>query len=150
MNWKQLLAYISGSVDEELLLRIEYLVAENRILRDQIKGRIQFTNAQRKTLAEIGKKLSKQALAEVTNIVKPDTILAWHRKLVAQKFDGSHQHQSVGRPRIDSELEEFVVRLASENRSWGYDRIQGALKHLGYTYCIYRRNLRDGMHLRVR
>jgi hypothetical protein len=76
MDWKQLLAYISGSVDEELLLRIEYLVAENRILRDQIKGHIQLTDAQRKTLAEIGKKLSKQALEEVANIVKPDTILA--------------------------------------------------------------------------
>jgi hypothetical protein len=77
MDWKQLLAYISGSVDEELLLRIEYLVAENRILRDQIKGRIQLTDAQRKTLTKIGKKLSKQALEEVANSVKPDTILAW-------------------------------------------------------------------------
>jgi putative transposase len=135
MDWKQLLAYISGSVDEELLLRIEYLVAENRILRDQIKGRIQLTDAQRKTLTKIGKKLSKQALEEVANIVKPDTILAWHRKLVAQKFDGSQHRKSLGRPRIDSELEELVVRMARENRSWGYDHIQGALKQLGYTIC---------------
>ncbi len=75
MNWKTLLACISGSVDEELLLRNEYLAAENRILRDQIKGRLQLTDAERKTLAEIGKKLSKQALEEVTSIVKPDTIL---------------------------------------------------------------------------
>jgi putative transposase len=117
MDWKQLLAYISGSVDEELLLRIKYLVAENRILRDQINGRIQFTDAQRKTLAAIGKKLSGQALEEVANIVKPDTILAWHRKLVAQKFDGSQYRKSLGRPRIDSELEELVVRMAHENRS---------------------------------
>lgn len=75
MNWRTLLACISGSVDEELLLRNEYLAAENRILRDQIKGRLQLTDAERKTLAEIGKKLSKQALEEVTSIVKPDTIL---------------------------------------------------------------------------
>jgi len=61
MDWKTLLAYISGSVDEELLLRNEYLVAENRILRDQIKGRVQLSGAERQTLAEIGKKLGKQA-----------------------------------------------------------------------------------------
>jgi hypothetical protein len=62
MDWKILLACITGSVDEELLLRNEYLVEENRILRQQIEGRVQLTDAQRQTLAEIGKKLSKQAL----------------------------------------------------------------------------------------
>jgi transposase InsO family protein len=133
MDWKQLLAYITGSVEEELLLRNEYLVAENRIFRDQIKGRAQLCDAERRTLAEIGKKLSKQALAEVAIIVKPATILAWHRKLVAQKFDGSTQRQSPGRPRIDFEIEALVLRMARENRSWGYDRIQGALQHLGYS-----------------
>jgi putative transposase len=133
MDWKQLLAYISGSVEEELLLRIESLVAENRTLRHQITGRVQLNDAERRTLAEIGKKLSKQALEEVPSIVKPGTILAWHRKLVAQKFDGSKHRQSLGRPRIDPELEEIVLRMARENRSWGYDRIQGALKHLGYS-----------------
>jgi putative transposase len=132
MDWKQLLAYITGSVEEELLLRNEYLVAENRILRDQIKGRVHLSDTERQTLAEIGKKLSKQALTEVASIVKPDTILAWHRTLIAQKFDGSKQRQSPGRPRIDPEIEERVLRMARENRSWGYDRIQGALKHLGY------------------
>src|SRR5262249_49356734 len=75
MDWETLLAYISGSVDEELLLRNEYLVAENRILRDQLKGRIRLSDAERQTLAEIGKKLGKQALKEVATIVKPDTIL---------------------------------------------------------------------------
>jgi transposase InsO family protein len=133
MDWKQLLAYITGSIEEALLRRIEYLVAENRILRDQIKGRIQLSDTERRTIAEIGKKLSKQALAEVPSIVKPDTILAWHRKLVAQKFDGSKQRQSPGRPCIHPEIEELVLRIARENRSWGYDRIQGALKHLGYS-----------------
>jgi putative transposase len=120
-------------VEEDLLLRMEYLAAENRILRDQIKGRVQLRDTERRTLAEIGKKLSKQALEEVATIVKPDTILAWHRKLVAQKFDGSRHRQSPGRPRVDLEIEELVLRMARENRSWGYDRIQGALKHLGNT-----------------
>ena len=132
MDWKTLLAYITGSVDQELLLRNEYLVAENRILRQQIKGCVQLNDGERKTLAEIGKKLGKQALEEVATIVKPDTILAWHRKLVAQKFDGSQQRKRPGRPAVHAELETLVVRLAQENRTWGYDRIVGALMHLGY------------------
>ena len=77
--------------------------------------------------------LGKQALAEVATIVKPDTILGWHRTLVAQKFDGSRQRQSPGRPTIAQELETLIVRIAQENRSWGYDRIVGALANLGLT-----------------
>jgi putative transposase len=133
MDWKQLLAYITGTVDQELLLRNEYLVTENRILRDQLKGRIRLSDGERKALAEIGQKLGKKALAEVAKIVKPDTILAWHRTLVAQKFDGSQQRKPPGRPTIDPELEALVVRMAQENRAWGYDRIVGALANLGHT-----------------
>jgi putative transposase len=87
----------------------------------------------RPALAEIGYRLGKQALQDVATIVKPDTILGWHRKLVAKKFDGSTQRQSPGRPKIDPELEALVVRMAQENRSWGYDRIVGALANLGLT-----------------
>jgi putative transposase len=133
MDWKKLLAFITGSVDQALLLRNEYLVTENRILHQQITGRVRLTDGERKTLAEIGKRLGKQALAEVATIVTPETILAWHRRLVAQKFDGSQQRNTLGRPRIDEALEASVVRLARENRTWGYDRIAGALAHLGYT-----------------
>ncbi len=133
MDWKHLLAYITGSVDQELLLRNEYLVTENRMLRSQITGRVRLSDGERKTLAEIGQKLGKQALAEVATIVKPDTILGWHRKFVAQKFDGSQQRKSPGRPTIAKEVEALVVRMAQENRSWGYDRIVGALANLGYT-----------------
>ena len=88
MGWKKLLSYITGSVDQELLLRNEYLVTENRMLRQQIPGRVRLTDAERITLAEIGQKLGRQALAEVASIVTPDTILTWHRQFVAQKFDG--------------------------------------------------------------
>jgi len=133
MDWKHLLAYITGTVDQELLLRNEYLVTENRILRDQLKGRVRLRDGERKALAEIGRKLSKQALQEVAQIVTPATILAWHRKLVAQKFDGSAQRKAPGRPPLDPELEALVVRMAQENRSWGYDRIVGALANLGLT-----------------
>jgi hypothetical protein len=76
MDWKTLLAYITGTVDQELLIRNEYLVTENRILHQQIKDRIKLSDGERKTLAEIGKKLGKQALEDVASIVKPDTILA--------------------------------------------------------------------------
>src|SRR5438876_8378799 len=106
---------------------------ENRILRHQITGRVRLTDGERTTLAEIGQKLGKQALQEVATIVKPDTILAWHRKLVAQKYDGSKQRKAPGRPTIDQELEALVIRMARENRSWGYNRIVGALASLGYT-----------------
>jgi len=133
MDWKTLLAYITGSVDQELLLRNEYLVTENRILRNQITGRIRLNDGERKALADIGQKLGKQALKDVAKIVKPDTILGWHRTLVAQKFDGSQQRQAPGRPKIEKDLEALVLRMAQENRSWGYDRIVGALANLGYT-----------------
>ena len=118
MDWKTLLAYITGSVDQELLLRNEYLVTENRILRNQITGRVRLTDGERKTLADIGQKLGKQALKEVAKIVTPDTILGWHRKFVAQKFDGSTQRKPPGRPTIDQEVEALVVRMAQENYSW--------------------------------
>jgi len=133
MDWKQLLAYITGTVDQALLLRNEYLVTENRILRHQITGRVRLTDGERKTLATIGQKLGKQALKDVAKIVKPDTILGWQRQLVAQKFDGSQQRKAPGRPTIAPELEALVVRMAQENRAWGYDRIVGALANLGYT-----------------
>jgi transposase len=133
MGWKQLLAYITGSVGEELSLRNEYVVTENRILRQQLRGHVQLTDAERRSLAEVGKKLGKRALEEVATIVTPETILAWHRKFVAKKFDGSKQRKTPGRPKIDQELEALVVRMAQENRSWGYDRIVGALAHLRYT-----------------
>jgi hypothetical protein len=133
MDWKILLAYITGTVDQELLLRNEYMVTENRILRNQIKGCVHLSDGERTALAVIGQKLGKQALQEVAKIVKPDTILVWHRKLVAQKFDGSKQRRALGRPKISAELEALIIRITQENRSWGYDRIVGALKNLGYT-----------------
>jgi putative transposase len=133
MDWKTLLAYITGTVDQELLLRNEYLVTENRMLRNHIKGRLRLSDGERTALADIGQRLGKQALQEVATIVKPDTILGWHRKCVAQKCDGSQQRKVPGRPMIDQELEALVVRIAQKNRSWGYDRIVGALANLGYT-----------------
>jgi transposase InsO family protein len=132
MDWKTMLVYITGSVDRELLLRNEYLVTENRILRNQLQGRLRLTDGERRTLAEIGKQLGKRALEEVASIVRPDTILGWHRKLVARKFDGSKNRMYPGRPRIDDEIEQLIIRFARENRSWGYDRIAGAMANFGH------------------
>jgi hypothetical protein len=98
MDWKRLLAYITGTVDQELLLRNAYLVTENRILRNQLQGRVRLSDGERQSLEEIGKMLGRQALEEIATIVKPDTILAWHRTLVAQKFNGSQQRNAPGRP----------------------------------------------------
>jgi transposase InsO family protein len=131
MDWKTLLAYITGSVDQALPLRNEYLVTENRMLRNQMTGRVRLTDGARKTLAAIGHRLGKQVLTEVATIVTPGTILAWHCRLVAQKFDGSTQRKAPSRPTIDPELEALLVRIARENRSWGYDWIVGALANLG-------------------
>jgi putative transposase len=133
MEWPRLLAYITGRVDQELLLRNEYLAAENRILRTKIKGRLQLSNGEKSTLAEIARRLGRKALAEIAMVAKPDTILRWFRKLVARKFDGSRFRPSVGRPRVDPALENLIVRLARENSTWGYDRIVGAITNLGHT-----------------
>src|SRR5215813_13945572 len=133
MDWKKLLGSVAESVDDDLRLRNAYLVAENRILRQQINGRMPLTDSDRKALAEIGHKLGKKALAEIATVAMPDTILAWHRQCAAPKVDITATPKSVGRPRIDKEVEELVLRMARENRSWGYDRIVGALANLGYT-----------------
>jgi len=132
MDWVRILAYISGTVDQELLLRNEYLAAENRILKAQLKNPLRLTDAERMTLAEIAHRLGRKALEDVANAAKPDTIMGWYRRLVARKFDGSKSRRYPGRPRIDDEIEQWVVRMAKENSDWGYDRIVGAMANLGY------------------
>jgi putative transposase len=93
---------------------------------------LRLSDPERATLAEIGKRLGRKALREVACIAKPDTILAWYRKLIARKFDGSRQCAYPGRPKVQPELEALVVRMARENSGWGYNRIVGALTNLGH------------------
>jgi len=130
MNWARILAYITGTVDQELLLRNEYLVAENRILKARLNGRLLLSDAERATLGEIGHRLSRKALEDVANAARPD--LGWYRRLVARKFDGSRARRSPGRPRLDAVIEQLIVRMAKDNPGWGYDRIVGALANLGH------------------
>ena len=132
MDWPRILAYITGTVDQTLLLRKEYLAAENRILKAQIKGRLRLSDPEKKTLAEIGHRLGRKAFEDVANAAVPDTILGWYRTLVARKFDGSKARRSRGRPPLDPEIEQLIIRMATDNLDWGYDRIVGALANLGH------------------
>jgi len=135
MDWARILTFVTGIVDQELLARNEYLATENRILNAQLKGRLKLSDVERATLGEVGHRLGPKVLSEVANVARPDTILAWYRKLVARKFDGSKARRSLGRPRIKAEVEQLIVRMARENPDWGYDRIVGALANLGYKVC---------------
>src|SRR6266852_91854 len=133
IHYARLLAFVTGLVNQELLLRNEYLAAENRVLRAHLPTRLRLSDAERSTLAEIAKRLGRKALKDVARVAKPDTLLDWYRRLVAQKFDGSRRRGYPGRPRISAEVEALVVQFARENRSWGYDRIVGALANLGHS-----------------
>src|SRR6516225_474240 len=97
MLWARLLAYVTGTVNQELLLRNEYLAAENRILRGQIKGRLLLSDGEKVTLAEIAHRLGRMAPEDVAPTAKPNTILGWYRKLIANKFNGSRFRKRVGR-----------------------------------------------------
>src|SRR5215472_3357412 len=117
-KWARLLAYVTGLVNQELLLQNEYLAAENRILKARLQPGWRLFNGERATLAEIGRRLGRKGLQPVAHLAKPDTILAWYRQLVAKKFDGSKQRRPPGRPRTSPEIEDLVVRLARENSGW--------------------------------
>ena len=133
MDWKQLLESITESVDEEVRLRNACLYAENCILRQQIPRRMQLPMVIANNSPSLGTKLGRKALAEIATLAKPDTILAWHRTLADQQVDSSIAAHVCWSSPHDQELKTFAVRMARENRSWGYDRIGGALANLGYT-----------------
>src|SRR5215510_8124068 len=127
-----LVVSIAGWMSQRQQQVIEYLIEENRVLREQIGNRrMRFTNEQRCRLAARAKKLSRKLLAHVATIVTPETLLAWHRKLIAKKYDGS-AYRTQGRPSTATEISHLVVRMAGEHRAWGYRRIQGALANLGH------------------
>ena len=130
--WRYLLVAVAGWVNRHQLDIIEYLQEENRVLRQHLKGqRIRFTDQQRRRLAAKAKKIGRKVLGELETIVTPDTLLRWHRRLIARKYDSSLQRRP-GRPPVMATIRSFVVLFAIENRSWGYTRIQGALKNLGH------------------
>jgi len=130
--FRLLLISLAGWLKQRQQEVIDYLQEENRILRQQLGDkRLRFNDDQRRQLAVQAKKRGWRMLHDLTTIVTPATLLAWHRKLIARKYDGSHQ-RGPGRPRTPDEIERLVIRLATENRDWGYRRIQGALANLGH------------------
>lgn len=132
-SWQLLLLILAGWINHHQQDMIEYFRAENRVLREKVgKKRILFNDDQRRHLAVKSKVLGRKALKEFATIVTPDTLLRWHRELVAAKWDYSRCCKKVGRPPVSTEIVELVLRRASENPGWGYDRIQGALANLGH------------------
>ncbi len=126
-----LLATFAGWVDRDQAQVIAYLVEENRVLKEQLKGRrLRLTDAQRSRLAAKGKVLGRRLLERIATIVTPDTIMRWHKRLIAAKW--SYPSNRVGRPGIMKLIRSLIVRMATENSGWGYRRIQGELKKLDH------------------
>ena len=129
--WQIFVATMAGWITRQQDAVIEYLQEENRVLKQQLgRRRLRLTDDQRRRLAVRGKAIGRRALAEVASIVTPDTILRWHRQLIAEKW--THQRRSPGRPRVMEVIADLVVRMARENPGWGYTRIQGALYNVGH------------------
>lgn len=127
-----LLVAVAGLVNEHQLQVIEYLLEENRILRQMLgEKRLRFTDEQRRRLAVKAKLLGRALLNQVATIVTPDTLLRWHRQLIAMKWDYSSK-RGPGRPRIAETIRRLVVQFALENPWWGYTKIRGALAHIGH------------------
>jgi hypothetical protein len=127
--WQVFLLGLSGWINCHQQQMIEYLITENQILKDKLgKKRILLNDDQRRRLAVKGKILGRRLLLEIATIVTPDTILRWHRLLVAQKWDYSDRRKKKpGRPAVPKDVELLVLQMARDNPSWGYDRIQGAV-----------------------
>ena len=126
-----LVVALAGWLNRQQQAIIDYVIEENRVLKQQLEGqRPRFTNAQRRRLALKAKILGRRLLDEIETLVTPDTLLAWHLKLIAEKW--TYPRKGLGRPRVAREITELVLRMATENDDWGYDRIQGALANLGH------------------
>src|SRR6202795_4951443 len=127
-----LLMIVSGWVHRHQLLVIGFLQAENRVLKERLRGkRIRFTDAERALLARKAEAVGRKTLLKLDTIVSPDTLMRWHRRLIAEKWNFA-KRRGPGRPGIMREIEELIVRMAQENPGWGYTRIQGALANLSH------------------
>ena len=128
-----LIAMVAGWLQRHQQQVIAYLLEENRVLKAQLGGRrLRLTDTERRRLAALAHPLGRQRLQEVATFVTPATLLRWYKRLIAQKFDGSTHRRQLGRPRVAEEIEQLVIRMAEENATWGYRRIQGALANLGH------------------
>jgi transposase InsO family protein len=127
-----LLLTVAGWMTRDHQKVTQYLVAENAVLREQLRGqRLRYTDAQRRRLAIAAKKLGRKALRQLDTLVTPDTLLRWYRRLVAEKYDGT-RGRGPNQTRRSVDVVELVLRMARENSTWGYTRIRGALHNLGH------------------
>ncbi len=128
--WHLTLLVVAGWMNREQGKVIRYLETENAVLREKLgKRRILLSDDQRRRLAVKGKELGRKGLSELSTLFTPDTILRWHRQLVARKWDSSSRRRGVGRPPVAPETVELILRIARENPTWGYDRMQGTLRN---------------------
>jgi putative transposase len=131
-NWASIVGKITGGVDQHLLDRNEYLLAENRIMRAKLGKRVRLTDTQRIELAKAAKPIGRALLADIATPATPDTLLRWHRKLVDNKTSQARESAKIGRPKTEQAIVDLVLEFAAENPTWGYDRIAGALMELGH------------------
>jgi putative transposase len=128
---QMVLVALLGWLEREQHDVIAFLREENRALKTRLGSRrLRLDDDQRRRLALLGHRLGRRVLREVATLVTPDTILRWHRELIARKW--TYARQRPGRPAVLAEIRRLVVRMVTENPSWGYTRIQGALKNVGH------------------
>ena len=128
-----ILTMLAGWINRQQTEVIEYLLEENEILREKLgKKRILLSDNQRRRLAVLGQKLGKKVLSQFCTSFSPDTILRWHRELVARKYDGSKNRSKFGRPKLSDEIKQLILDMAQECRHFGCKKIAGYLKYLGH------------------
>jgi hypothetical protein len=138
-----LIAMVAGWLQRHQQQVITYLLEENRVLKAQLGGRrLRLTDTERRRLATRAHPLGRQRLTEVATLVTPETLMRWYTRLIAQQCDGSTPRRQRGRPCVAEEIALLVVRMAEENPTWGYRRIQGALANLGHPNELPRSKLR--------
>ena len=135
--WMMLVAMMAGWLNRQQQDAIEYLKEENNILRSELlkatgKKRILLSDAQRRRLATLAKRVGRKALFDISNIFSPDTLLMWHRKLVAHKYDGSKNRGKGGRPPISDYLKQLIIDMAKDNKHLGIRKLHGFMKYLGF------------------
>jgi transposase InsO family protein len=144
-----IIAMVAGWINRHQQHVITYLKEENRVLTSKLPGgRLRLTDTERRRLATLAHPLSRKQRKDTATIATPDTLMRWYNQLIAGKFDGSKKRHGPGRPRVDEEIEQLVVRMAEDNPTWGYRPIQGALTNLGHTIdTITVRNILRRHHL---
>jgi len=133
--WLTLATYLAYCIDKELYVAIDYLREQVRVLmehQEKENKRILLTNNQRMRVAAKAKRLSRKMLERCTELFTPDTIMRWHQKLIAEKYDGSQNRRYAGRPPITQEIVNLVIRFKEENPRWGYQKIRDQVVYLGY------------------